>query len=64
MRLRKLTSTLGGYRLEAETITVLAGSTPTKGSLKNKVYKMDVVRYSVAGARLYGDGEEGESSGD
>ena len=35
----------------------------TKGPLNNKVYKMDVVRYSVAGARLYGDGDEGEASG-
>jgi hypothetical protein len=33
-----------------------------KRSLKNKVYKMDVARYSVASARLYGDGDEGATS--
>jgi exonuclease III len=35
----------------------------TKGLLNNKVYKLGSARYSVASARLYGDGDEGETSG-
>ena len=36
---------------------------PSKGLLNNKVYKPGSARYSVASARLYGDGDEGETSG-
>jgi hypothetical protein len=31
--------------------------------LRNKLYKMKMIRYSVASARLYSDRLEGETSG-
>jgi hypothetical protein len=34
-----------------------------KGLLRNELYNLEVARYAVAGARLYSDGNEGETSG-